>query len=577
MAMLACGFCNSRLTFLLSFVGRGIWLRWRSRGQFRAKSRGLLFPVAVLCCAINGEPSWAQLPACALEMPPSEQLGELFRDVQSKKIFHDSKTFADLHYNEAPAAILADYQAHKDEVGFDLSTFVHRHFSVPGEGPTVGRSLPDESIDAYVRRLWGALRHESNELSTHSSLLPLPHPYVVPGGRFRELYYWDSYFAMLGLEAVGQHALALDMLKDFAFEIDCYGHVPNGNRTYYLSRSQPPFFSMMVDLIAEREGEQSFVTYLPELEAEYEYWMDGSVVLRKGQSYRRVVRLSDGTLLNRYWDDRAEPRDESYREDIETALAHRRDPADIYRNIRAATESGWDFSSRWLADGHNLSSIRTVSLLPVDLNCLMAHLERTLAEAYRIAGHADQSTRFLEVANQRETAIRQIMWSERSRMFADYDWEESEIVAQLTSAGLFPLFFHLATERQAKMVAQTVRDRLLLPGGVATTLVSNGQQWDHPNGWAPLQWVTVIGLRNYNEPQLAETIARRWSCENVDNYQVFGTLLEKYDLVHDAPGGGGEYPLQIGFGWTNGVLRAFSSLYGSGAQQLCGRSGAEQR
>ena len=344
---------------------------------------------------MNGEPSWAQLPACALEMPPSDQLGELFRDVQSKKIFHDSKTFADLHYSEAPAAILADYQAHKDEVGFDLSTFVHRHFSLPSEGPTVGRSLPDESIDAYVWRLWGALRHESNELSTHSSLLPLPHPYVVPGGRFRELYYWDSYFAMLGLEADGQHDLALDMLKDFAFEIDCYGHVPNGNRTYYLSRSQPPFFSMMVDLIAEREGEQSYVTYLPELEAEYEYWMDGSAVLRRGQSYRRVVRLSDGTLLNRYWDDRAEPRDESYREDIETALARRRDPADIYRNIRAATESGWDFSSRWLADGHNLSSIRTVSLLPVDLNCLMAHLERTLAKAYRIAGHADHPLGFL--------------------------------------------------------------------------------------------------------------------------------------------------------------------------------------
>ena len=283
-----------------------------------------------------------------------------------------------------------------------------------------------------------------------------------------------------------------------------------------------------------------------------------------------VVRLSDGTLLNRFWDDRAEPRDESYREAIETALEHRRDPADIYRNIRAATESGWDFSSRWLADGHNLSSIRTVSLLPVDLNCLMAHLERTLAKAYRIAGQADQSTRFLEVANRRETAIRQIMWSERSRMFADYDWEKSEIVAQLTSAGLFPLFFHLATERQAKMIAQTVRDRLLLPGGVVTTLVSSGQQWDHPNGWAPLQWVTVIGLRNYNEPQLAETIARRWSCENVDNYQAFGTLLEKYDLVHDAPGGGGEYPLQIGFGWTNGVFRAFSSLYGSGVQHFAG-------
>jgi neutral trehalase len=169
-------------------------------------------------------------------------------------------------------------------------------------------------------------------MSGQSSLLPLPYPYVVPGGRFRELYYWDSYFTMLGLEADGRHDLALNMLKDFAFEIDCYGHVPNGNRTYYLSRSQPPFFSLMVDLIAKREGETSYVTYLPELEAEYEFWMDGSTVLRGSEGYRRVVRLRDGTILNRYWDDRAEPRDESYREDIATALGGRRD-----REISIAT------------------------------------------------------------------------------------------------------------------------------------------------------------------------------------------------------------------------------------------------
>jgi alpha,alpha-trehalase len=303
--------------------------------------------------------------------------------------------------------------------------------------------------------------------------------------------------------------------------------------------------------------------------------MDGSTVLVPGQSYRRVVRLSDGTLFNRYWDDRAEPRDESYREDVETALAHRRDPPNLYRNIRAAAESGWDFSSRWLSDGHNMSSIRTVSLIPVDLNCLMAHLEQTLAKAYRIAGHAERSARFSELANRRETAIRRLMWSEQLLMFADYDWEKSEIVGQLTAAGLFPLFFQIATEWQAKLVAQTVRDKMLLPGGLTTTLVESGQQWDLPNGWAPLQWVSVIGLRNYDEAQLAETIAQRWSCVTTNNFQVFRTLLEKYNIVDDRPGGGGEYPVQIGFGWTNGVLRAFSLLYGSSPEQLCKRSGAK--
>jgi alpha,alpha-trehalase len=401
----------------------------------------------------------------------------------------------------------------------------------------------------------------------------------VPGGRFRELYYWDSYFTMLGLEADGRHELALDMFKDFAFEIDCYGHVPNGNRTYYLSRSQPPFFSLMVDLIAKREGDGSYVTYLPELEAEYEYWMDGSVVVRSGQSYRRVVRLSDGTTLNRYWDDRAEPRDESYREDIATARGRRRDPGRVYRDLRAAAESGWDFSSRWLADGHTLSTIRTTSVLPVDLNCLMAHLERTLAKAYRIKGDADQSSHFVALAVHREAAIRRLMWNGRLRAFTDYAWQRHESLP-ITAAGLFPLFLHVASRHQAVIEAQTVRRKLLKPGGIATTLVVSGQQWDQPNGWAPLQWVAVVGFKNYDEGHLADAIAKRWSCENIDGYETSRILVEKYNLITGSAGGGGEYAVQVGFGWTNGVLRALASLYPALSRlnpQLCVRSASASR
>jgi len=335
----------------------------------------------------------------------------------------------------------------------------------------------------------------------------------------------------------------------------------------------------MVDLIAERDGDDSYVTYLPELESEYAYWMDGSAVIKSGQSYRRVVRLMDGTILNRYWDDRAEPRDESYREDVETARGSRRDPADLYRNIRAAAESGWDFSSRWLADGHSLDTIRTVSVLPVDLNCLMVHLEQTLAKAYRIGGDTNQSTRFVELAARREAAIRRLMWNKRSQAFADYAWQQ-DVVLPVTAAGLFPLFFHVATQHQAEMEAKTVRRRLLMPGGIGTTLVVSGQQWDQPNGWAPLQWIAVVGLRNYNEVQLAETIAKRWSCENIDGYQISGTLVEKYNLINGSAGGGGEYAVQIGFGWTNGVLRALASLYpnlSSLTPQLCEASRVGQR
>jgi alpha,alpha-trehalase len=127
------------------------------------------------------------------------------------------------------------------------------------------------------------------------------------------------------------------------------------------------------------------------------------------------------------------------------------------------------------------------------------------------------------------------------------------------------------------MEAQTVRRKLLMPGGIATTLVVSGQQWDHPNGWAPLQWIAVVGLKNYNEAKLAEAIAKRWSCENIDGYQMSRTLVEKYNLVNGTAGSGGEYAVQVGFGWTNGVLRALASLYPTLSRlspQLCAASRA---
>lgn len=503
----------------------------------------------------------AQSITCAAEPPPSVQFGELFHDVQMKGIFHDSKTFADLQYNEPADAILADYRAHKNDPGFDLKAFVERYFSLPPERPTVSPAEHGQPVDQYIANLWKVLTHQAGEVSGHSSLLPLPHPYVVPGGRFRELYYWDSYFTMLGLAADGRHELVHDMIENFAFEIDCYGHVPTGNRSYYLSRSQPPVFSLMTDLIARRDGDDSYVKYLPQLTAEYDYWMDGSADLEANEAHRRVLRLGDGTLLNRYWDDRPEPRDESYREDVKTALERHADAAGVYRSLRAGAESGWDFSSRWFADGRHLATIRTDSLAPVDLNCLMVHLERTIAKAYLIKGDADQASRFFALADRRAAAIRRLMWNQRSRMFVDYAWEQPATVLPMTAAGLFPLFLGVAAQDQAEMTAQTARRHLLMPGGVATTLTASGEQWDYPNGWAPLQWIAVVGLRKYGERQLAEAIAKRWNCENIDGYRASGTLIEKYDVVDDKPGGGGEYALQTGFGWTNGVLRALRSMY----------------
>jgi alpha,alpha-trehalase len=317
----------------------------------------------------------------------------------------------------------------------------------------------------------------------------------------------------------------------------------------------------MVNLLAAREGGSMLVRFLPQLQREYDFWMDGAATLPPGQAHRRVVRLRDGTLLNRYWDDRNTPRDESWREDVETARASSR-PADVvYRNLRAAAESGWDFSSRWLADGRTLATIRTVEILPVDLNSLLYGVERTLANAYRIDGQQDLAGRFGSRAAERRRSIRRHLWDAGAGAFGDLLWREERLTGHLTAATLYPLFTGVASDDQARSVAAVTRSRLLQPDGLTTTTVNTGQQWDAPNGWAPLQWIAIEGLNRYGQARLAREIAERWIRENVAYYRATGRLVEKYDVSGDDAARGGEYPLQDGFGWTNGVLRRLLVLY----------------
>ena len=494
--------------------------------------------------------------------PPSIEFGPLYQAVEMQATFGDSKSFADAVPREPPRRIMAAYRRGSTQPGFDLKAFVLARFTLPAPGAGLSHAVPHETVQAYITRVWDVLRREPDQVQRFSSLLPLPKPYVVPGGRFREIYYWDSYFSMLGLQQANRRELARDMLQNMASLIDRYGHVPNGNRTYYLSRSEPPFFACMLDLLARTDGTGVYLTYLPELQREYDYWMEGADGLGPGRAHRHVVRLRDHTLLNRYWDDRDTPRDESFREDVLTARKASRPPQDLYRDLRAGAETGWDFSSRWLADGVHLSTIRTTSLLPVDLNSLLAHMEQTLSLAYGLRSNGDRRDAFQRKADQRIAAMRRLMWVPQRGAFFDYVWTEQKPSASLSAATVLPLFLHLATDREARAVAQTLQARLLAPGGLATTRNDSGQQWDSPNGWAPMQWMAVSGLRNYNNDALARIIAQRWIGRELSAYRNSGFLMEKYNI--QSPGqraGGGEYPLQVGFGWTNGVLAALLALY----------------
>ncbi|WP_058833622.1 alpha,alpha-trehalase TreA [Luteimonas abyssi] len=496
--------------------------------------------------------------AAATPLQPDIDYPELFESVQSRWLFPDQKLFVDAAPHEAPPRVRAAYLAAHDASGFDLAGFVDAHFDLPG---TVDADdiAPQPTLRAHIDALWPHLTRTSAP-AAHDTLLALPRPYVVPGGRFREIYYWDSYFTMRGLAESGRHDLVGDMLENFAHLIDTWGHIPNGNRSYYLSRSQPPFFSHMVRLAAQTTPD-ALVRHLPQLQREHAYWMDGADALPPGRAHRRVVRLRDGQVLNRYWDDRDTARPESFMQDRETAAESDRPDAEIYRDLRAGAESGWDYSSRWFDDPMQLHTIRTTAIVPVDLNSLLHHLERTIADACDAAGDVACAERYRRFAERRDAAIQAHLWHPDG-YYADHDWQRGRVRDALTAAALFPLYVDIAPADRTRSTATAVRRDLLRPGGLVTTPVDSGQQWDAPNVWAPLQWVAVDGLRRHGEPALAREIAAGFIANVEGIYARDRKLVEKYDADGALQGGGGgEYPLQDGFGWSNGVALALLGLY----------------
>ncbi|MCB7479731.1 alpha,alpha-trehalase TreF [Christiangramia sediminis] len=499
-------------------------------------------------------------------LPPAELYGELFYDVQTREIFPDSKTFVDVKPEYNVGLIRQRYNMLEDTTTKGIKEFVEQHFQLPGNDFEF--ETDSSSINAHIGKLWDDLKRPSDERKS-GTLIPLPEPYIVPGGRFREIYYWDSYFTMLGLQEDGEIETIQNMVDNFAYLINEYGFIPNGNRTYYLGRSQPPFFAMMLKVLAEEKGERVLAKYLPELEKEYNFWMDGSSSLENRKAYRRVVKLKDGEILNRYWDDNTTPRPESYREDVKTteeAIAQNPDltKEEVYRNLRAGAESGWDFSSRWLNRNENgkfdLSTIHTTDIVPVDLNSLMYNLESTISEAAQIAGDKEKAKEFTQKAEDRKLAILKYHWSEEVGFFMDYNFRKATLTEQFSLAGVYPLFFEIARKEQAEKIADKLEKDFLKPGGVVTTPYNTGQQWDAPNGWAPLQWLSIQGLRNYDQNDLAGEIKSRWLKLNKDVYGRTYKMLEKYNVEDlSKESGGGEYPTQDGFGWTNGVYQKLSS------------------
>lgn len=486
---------------------------------------------------------------------PDEAYQRLFADVREASLFVDGKIFADLVPRKSPTITSKKYEKAKKKADFDLKAFIDDHFY-----EFTSRSVTQDLVGVenmttreYVRELWPHL--ERRNYTDKGSLIALPHPYIVPGGRFNEQFYWDTYFVMLGLAADGRWDDIYGMMRNYAYMMSKLRLIPTANRTYFVSRSQPPFLAFMVRLLSEEYGKNIYAEFLPVMLAEYRFWMRGTKKALAEGSFKRLVYMADGdTFLNRYFDNKPTPRPDVGGEDLHTASLTDRDSKKLFTDIRAGAESGWDFSSRWFEDARSMQSIVTTDIVPVDLNSLLFYLENTIAEAYDYIKLPKVAKRFRIIAERRATAVNKYMWNEKQGYYCDYNFIKHGQSAELTLAGVFPLYCKLATDEQAAKVADRIEKDFLRQGGLVTTLKDTGQQWDSPNGWAPLQWAAIQGLRNYGHDELAKKIRDAWLKANEMVFDKYHKMVEKYDVVNPGViGAGGEYAPQEGFGWTNGV------------------------
>jgi alpha,alpha-trehalase len=488
-------------------------------------------------------------------LSPDDRFGELFDSVQMSSVFSDSRTFLDCQPKSTTDSIMTAFKEAKSKPDFSLQDFVNQWFTLPKPPADAYTSDLLSSPESHIGDLWKVLARPADTFDL-STLLALPKPYIVSNGRAHEVYYKEAYFMMLGLQAAGRMDLVENMVDNFTYLINTEGYVPKANRTYYAGRSEPPFFACMVQLLAAEKGETVLTKYLPQLESEYSFWMDGAQKEAPKDMFTKnhVVQV-DRNTLNRYYSKGEKPRPEKYKADRDSVKKSMRPESETYRHIRAGSESGWDFSSRWLDDKQKVSTIHTSDIVPIDLNALLYNLEMTISKAKIVEKKFDEATEWEKKAFRRREALMRYCWSESKGMFFDFDWQKYHQTEVISAAMAYPLFFKMVTKREADRVVAAIQQNLLRAGGIVTTTNTTGHQWDAPYGYAPLQWMTIRGLRNYGHEETANDIKKRWCDLNVKVFKATGKMLEKYnveDLTIES--GGGNYPVHDGYGWTNGVL-----------------------
>jgi alpha,alpha-trehalase len=406
-------------------------------------------------------------------------------------------------------------------------------------------------------------------------LLYLPYPYVVPGGRFNEMYGWDSYFILLGLLRDGELALARHMVDNFLYEVEHYGVVLNANRSYYLSRSQPPFLAAMVLAVYGKSGDRQWLARaLP-------------AVVSYHAHFTRPPHLTPETGLSRYHDHGSGPapevlsseKDAQGRTHYDRVAAYYRthevEDYDLRRFYdrtsdtltplfyvadRSMRESGFDPSNRF-----GPFNIGIIDHDPVCLNSLLYLMEQQIGQIEAILGRPGEAAAWRARAARRARAVNELLWDERAGLYLDYDVTRRQRRDYPFATTFFPLWVGLATPAQARRVVSQL-PRFERPGGIVTSERVSGNQWDAPFGWAPLQLAAVRGLERYGYHTEAQRIAGKFVSLVLKEFHEHNGIFEKYDVERRSSSTAADVRFgyssnEIGFGWTNAVfLELLASL-----------------
>jgi alpha,alpha-trehalase len=414
------------------------------------------------------------------------------------------------------------------------------------------------------------------EQITEHGLLYLPHDYVVPGGRFNEMYGWDSYFILLGLLQDGEIALAKSMVDQLLYEIDHYGTVLNANRTYMLNRSQPPILTRMILKLHEHLQDPGWLrSVLPAVQNYYFYWtvpphLNQATGLSHynalGQGPAPEVLFSERDEAGRTHYDRVQ---EYYRQfnvaDYDVSLFYDREQDSLtelfYRGDRSMRESGFDITHRF-----GPFSADIVHYAPVCLNVLLYQMEQDIAQICELIGHYHGIAYWCRHAEQRQQQIDRYLWDEEAGLYFDYNFRTSQRRPYEFATTFFPLWAGIASAAQARRVVENL-PKFEAPGGLLTSTHVSGNQWDAPFGWAPLQLFAVEGLRRYGYEEEARRLAQKFVAMVVQEFETSGTLVEKYDVERCSADVSDEIFFgyssnEIGFGWTNGVVLELMAMLG---------------